>query len=193
MKVLITGGAGFIGSHLADHLLAAGEEVLVVDNYATGRRDNLAPHPRLRVVEGTIADLALVDRIFDEFRPEQVVHAAASYKDPEDWSEDARTNVVGPRQILDFIAGGSGLEVLRDGSPRRASKPRDVRLALSWSYRLLRHNEAALLRGDAAAALPVIQRGLALCEMWGFEIWGGWLLDSLARACLLMRQADQAA
>ena len=41
MKVLITGGAGFIGSHLADRLLARGDEVLVIDNYATGRRDNL--------------------------------------------------------------------------------------------------------------------------------------------------------
>ena len=41
MKVLITGGAGFIGSHLADRLLADGHEVLVIDNYATGRRDNL--------------------------------------------------------------------------------------------------------------------------------------------------------
>ena len=41
MKILITGGAGFIGSHLADRLLAEGHEVLVIDNYATGRRDNL--------------------------------------------------------------------------------------------------------------------------------------------------------
>ncbi|MDA0991776.1 MAG: GDP-mannose 4,6-dehydratase, partial [Verrucomicrobia bacterium] len=43
MKVLITGGAGFVGSHLADRLLARGDEVLVIDNYATGRRDNLTP------------------------------------------------------------------------------------------------------------------------------------------------------
>ena len=41
MKVLITGGGGFIGSHLADRLLAEGHEALVIDNYATGRRDNL--------------------------------------------------------------------------------------------------------------------------------------------------------
>ena len=50
MKVLITGGAGFIGSHLADRLLARGDEVLVIDNFATGRRDNLTRHrePRRR-------------------------------------------------------------------------------------------------------------------------------------------------
>ena len=99
MRVLITGGAGFIGSHLADRLLAAGDEVYVVDNYSTGRRDNLSPHPRLQIAEGTIADERLVDRAFDEFRPEHVVHAAASYKDPNDWAEDARTNVVGSANV----------------------------------------------------------------------------------------------
>lgn len=100
MRVLITGGAGFIGSHLADVLLARGDEVLVVDNYATGRRDNLAPRPKLTVVEGTIADGALVDRIFGEFRPELVVHAAASYKNPDDWQEDVGTNVLGTVNVV---------------------------------------------------------------------------------------------
>ena len=52
MKVLITGGSGFIGSHLADRLLADGHEVLVIDNYSTGRRDNLAEHDALTIVEG---------------------------------------------------------------------------------------------------------------------------------------------
>jgi UDP-glucose 4-epimerase len=94
-RVLITGGSGFIGSHLADRLLERGDEVLVIDNYATGRRDNLAAHPRLEVVEGTIADGELVDRTFDRFRPEITVHAAASYKDPDNWEEDVRTNVLG--------------------------------------------------------------------------------------------------
>lgn len=100
MKVLITGGSGFIGSHLADRLLARGDEVLVIDNYATGRRDNLAPQPHLTVVDGTIADLALVNKAFDDFKPELVVHAAASYKDPNNWFEDVRTNVLGTVNIV---------------------------------------------------------------------------------------------
>lgn len=94
-RVLITGGAGFIGSHVADRLLARGDGVLVIDNYATGRRDNLAPNRNLTVVEGSIADTGLVDRVFDDFKPECVIHAAASYKDPQAWAEDALTNVVG--------------------------------------------------------------------------------------------------
>ena len=95
MNVLITGGAGFIGSHIADRLLARGDRVLVIDNFATGRRDNLEPHERLRLVEGTIADADTVQRAFDAAEPDVVVHAAASYKDPADWVEDSRTNVLG--------------------------------------------------------------------------------------------------
>lgn len=100
MKVLITGGAGFIGSHLADRLIAQEHEVCVIDNYATGRRDNLAPHKRLRIIEGTIADKSTVDRLFDEFRPDQLVHAAASYKDPDNWVEDTLTNCLGTVNVI---------------------------------------------------------------------------------------------
>lgn len=100
MKVLITGGAGFIGSHLADKLLERRDEVLVIDNYATARRDNLTPQANLTVVEGTIADTDLVYRLFEEFKPDVVVHAAAAYRDPDDWSEDARTNVVGTANVM---------------------------------------------------------------------------------------------
>jgi UDP-glucose 4-epimerase len=100
MRVLITGGAGFIGSHLVDRLLSRGDEVLVIDNYATGRRDNLSPHPRLTVVEGTIADAGLVGDAFAQARPDHVVHAAASYKDPDAWTEDALTNVVGTANVV---------------------------------------------------------------------------------------------
>ena len=99
-NVLITGGAGFIGSHIVDRLLERGDQVLVIDNFATSRRDTLRESDGLRLVEGTIADTALVDKLFDEFQPEVVVHAAASYKDPEDWDEDARTNAVGTANVV---------------------------------------------------------------------------------------------
>lgn len=100
MKVLITGGAGFIGSHLADRLLDNGTEVCVIDNYATGRRDNLASRKHLEVIEGTIADAKLVNAAFERFRPTHVVHAAASYKDPDNWTEDALTNVAGTANVV---------------------------------------------------------------------------------------------
>jgi UDP-glucose 4-epimerase len=100
MKVLITGGAGFIGSHLAERLLARGDQVLVVDNFATGRRDNLASHDGLEVVEGTIADDVLVSGLFDRFGPDLTVHAAAAYKDPEAYAEDVKTNVLGTVNVV---------------------------------------------------------------------------------------------
>ena len=100
MKVLITGGAGFIGSHLADRLVERNDNVLVIDNYATGRKDNLTPQDNLTIVEGTIADTDLVNRLFSEFKPDVVVHAAAAYRDPDDWAEDARTNVLGSANVV---------------------------------------------------------------------------------------------
>src|SRR3979411_2897706 len=100
MKVLITGGSGFIGSHLADRLVARQDEVLVIDNYATGGRDKLTPQDNLKVVEGAIAHSDLVSRLVAEFKPDLVVHAAAAYRDPEDWAEDARTNVLGSANVV---------------------------------------------------------------------------------------------
>jgi UDP-glucose 4-epimerase len=97
---LITGGAGFVGSTLADRLLARGDEVTVIDNYATGRRDNLTPRDRLTIVEGSIVDTAAVRSAFDAGRPEVVVHAAAAYKDPDNWPEDAATNVLGTANVV---------------------------------------------------------------------------------------------
>lgn len=111
MKILITGGSGFLGSHLADRLLAQGHQILVIDNFATGRRDNLVPHPALEVVEGTIADRALVFSLFERFQPGKVVHAAASYKDPANWAEDATTNVLGTANVVQ-AAEATGVERL---------------------------------------------------------------------------------
>lgn len=95
MRVLITGGSGFIGSHVADKLLKRSDEVLVIDNYETGRRDNLKPQKGLTIIEGSITDKKLMESIFDDFKPEAVLHAAASYKDPENYIGDALTNVAG--------------------------------------------------------------------------------------------------
>jgi UDP-glucose 4-epimerase len=100
MKIFITGGAGFIGSTLADRLLARGDSVAVIDNYETGRRDNLRPNTRLTVIEGSIADGALVRSSIGDFKPDLVVHAAASYKDPNNWEGDALTNTLATAVVV---------------------------------------------------------------------------------------------
>ncbi len=99
MKVFITGGAGQVGSTVADMLLARGDTVVSIDNFATGRRDNIHDQPNLTQIEGSIVDWALIDQLFSDFRPDVVVHTAASYKDPEDWHTDALVNAVGGANI----------------------------------------------------------------------------------------------
>ncbi|MEV4106464.1 GDP-mannose 4,6-dehydratase [Nonomuraea sp. NPDC049695] len=73
---LITGGSGFIGSHLTDALIARGDSVVVLDNLSTGRLANLRPHPNLRFVQGSILDELIVDELVHQC--DVVVHLAAA-------------------------------------------------------------------------------------------------------------------
>jgi nucleoside-diphosphate-sugar epimerase len=100
MNVLVTGGLGQIGSHVAEMLLERGDNVVVVDDLTTGRAEHLAQHPRLEVFLASIADKPKMEAVFDGFRPDAVVHTAASYKDPDDWYSDTMTNCVGGSNIV---------------------------------------------------------------------------------------------
>jgi len=99
MRILITGGAGCLGSNLIEHWLPQGHEIFVIDNFATGKCEVVPEVPGLAVKEGSIVDQALVDACFAQFQPEVVIHAAAAYKDPDDWVEDSRTNVIGSTHV----------------------------------------------------------------------------------------------
>ena len=98
-RILITGGAGCLGSNLIEHWLPAGHQIHVIDNFATGKREVVPPVAGMTLTTGSVADAALIDRVVAEFRPEIVVHSAASYKDPLDWREDVATNVLGSVNI----------------------------------------------------------------------------------------------
>jgi nucleoside-diphosphate-sugar epimerase len=100
MKVFITGGCGQIGSHIAEMLLERGDQVMAIDNLATGRREHLADHPNLTVIIDSIANKELIDKLFADFKPDAVVHTAASYKDPNDWYSDTLTNCVGGSNVI---------------------------------------------------------------------------------------------
>ena len=95
MKVFVTGACGQVGSHVTELLLARGDRVLGLDNLATGRREHLAEHPNLALTLGSIADAELVERLMADFKPDVMVHTAASYKDPNDWFTDNMTNCIG--------------------------------------------------------------------------------------------------
>ena len=102
MRVLVTGGAGFIGSHVADALLAAGHEVAVLDDLSVGKRENVPAAARF--FEADVRDATAVGEVFAAFRPEVVAHQAAqtsvsvSTREPV---RDAAINVVGGLVVLD--------------------------------------------------------------------------------------------
>jgi nucleoside-diphosphate-sugar epimerase len=89
-----------LGANIAGHLLARGDEVAGIDNFATGSSGAVADLAGLRFIEGTIADCQFVGEQISTFKPEIVVHSAASYKDPDDWQEDIATNVTGTANLV---------------------------------------------------------------------------------------------
>lgn len=105
MRTLVTGGAGFIGSHLVGHLLEAGDKVTVLDNFSTGRASNLAQHhgdPRLRVIEGTVLDRATLALLVGQ--ADRVFHLAAAVGVRlivDEPLAGLRTNIHGTEYVLD--------------------------------------------------------------------------------------------
>ena len=101
MKVLVTGGAGFIGSHVCDELLSRGHEVLALDDLSSGTRENLDPRVRLSVID--IRSSAATELIRSE-RPNAICHLAAQMdvrKSVEDPRFDAEVNVLGLLNLLE--------------------------------------------------------------------------------------------
>jgi len=107
MKILVTGGAGFIGSHLSEELLKQGHEVTILDNLSTGRLENVAPlqgNPNFHMVIGDILNEFLVDKLVE--RAEWVFHLAAAVgvelivKDP---LRSLMTNIKGSEIVLESV------------------------------------------------------------------------------------------
>ncbi|MGH2951846.1 MAG: NAD-dependent epimerase/dehydratase family protein [Solirubrobacterales bacterium] len=101
MRALVTGGAGFIGSHLVDALVGRGDDVLVLDDLSTGRRENLAAalEAGAALAEVGVTDRDAVEAAFADHRPEQVFHLAAQI--------DVRVSVADPVFDLGVNVGGT--------------------------------------------------------------------------------------
>jgi len=134
MRILVTGGAGFIGSHVVDAYVAAGHEVIVVDDLSTGRRENLNPRARFHQLD--ITDPAVVDLVRDA-RPAVLNHHAAQMdvrRSVTDPLFDARVNILGTVNLLEgarranvrrvlFVSSGGAVYGEQEAFPAPESHP----------------------------------------------------------------------
>ena len=108
MKILVTGGAGFIGSWVADAYIEAGHEVLVLDNLSSGIRGNVPQNAEF--IQGDITDREVVNKAVSSFKPDIVNHHAAQIdvrKSVEDPMFDARVNIIGSLNLLESCVANS--------------------------------------------------------------------------------------
>jgi UDP-glucose 4-epimerase len=149
MRILITGGAGFIGSHLTDRLVADGHQITILDNLATGRKENLSAHlvgKSVNFVEGSILDLPLLDGLIKE--TEYIFHLAAAvgvFNIVNHPLDSLMTNIRGTENVLEFahkyskpvfvtssseVYGKNTSDSLRESDDRILGAP----VTLRWSY-----------------------------------------------------------
>jgi UDP-glucose 4-epimerase len=149
LKFLLTGGAGFVGSHLLDQLVDRGDSVIVLDDFSTGRKENIAHHSQskaVEVVEGSILDSDLVDKLVS--KSDRVFHLAAAVgvfnivKYP---LESLTTNIKGSENVFEAclkhnkpvlitssseVYGKNTSDLLSEDSDRVVGAPQKIR----WSY-----------------------------------------------------------
>jgi UDP-glucose 4-epimerase len=149
MRILITGGAGFIGSHLTDRLVAEGHQMTVLDNLATGRKENLSAHlgrKEVNFVEGSILDPSLLNKLIKE--TDYVFHLAAAvgvFNIVNHPLDSLMTNIRGTENVLEaaheyskpvFVTSSSEVygknisDSLRESDDRILGAP----VTLRWSY-----------------------------------------------------------
>ncbi len=134
MKILVTGGAGFIGSHVVDALAAPGHRVAVVDDLSLGRAEQVNPAATLHRVD--IRDAAALERVFARERPEVVNHHAAQAnlrRSMEDATLTAQVNVMGLLNVLELCVKYGARQVIfastcavypdLDGPPAKETDP----------------------------------------------------------------------
>jgi len=170
MRVLVTGGAGFIGSHVVDALLAAGHEPQVVDDLSSGRRENLPEG--VRFFEVDIRDGPALAAAFDEARPEAVCHHAAQVSVSRSVREpviDAEINIVGTLNVIG--------EAVRVGAGR---------FVFASSGGAL-YGETIEAADESTAATPISPYGIG---KWMGERYLQWAAAELGLAAVALRYSN---
>ena len=179
MRVLITGGAGFIGSHLADLYVTKGDEVTILDNFSTGAKENIAQlSGKIATVDGDIRNIELVDNLTKE--ADLVLHMAAALGVNtilESPLESMSTNITGSEVVLNAAAkfnkriiiastseiyGKNPKQPLSEGDDRVVGAPQKIR----WTY-----SDAKAIEEAMATALHA-QSNLAVTTVRLFNTVG---------------------
>jgi UDP-glucose 4-epimerase len=128
MKILVTGGAGFIASHIVDALVSKNHEVAIIDDMSNGQEENINPKAKFFKVD--ISNAEDVKKVFDEFAPEVIFHLAAQAnvrKSIENPERDREVNVIGTLNLLEnaaraktkhFIFSSTGGAIYGENAPR---------------------------------------------------------------------------
>jgi len=111
MKALVTGGAGFIGSHIVDRLISDGHEVVVLDDFSTGHRSNLTEHERLTIVEGDISNADTVNECMQGI--DWVFHKAAVASVPKTVNDPVGSSLVNYHGTLHLLEAARKNKVKR--------------------------------------------------------------------------------
>jgi UDP-glucose 4-epimerase len=167
MRYLITGGAGFIGSHLADALVAGGDSVLLFDNLSTGRLDNvqhLIEGPDAEAVEfrsGTVLDYPLVERLVREV--DVVVHLAAS----------VGVQLIVSRPLESLLNNVRGTEILLDAAARHGRKVLVASTSEIYGKNAAGplHEESDRILGSPFKARWAYSTSKAVDEIMAYEYW----------------------
>ena len=149
MRFLVTGGAGFVGSHLVDQLVGRGDSVIILDDFSTGRHENISHHvgnPLVEIIEGSILDYGLTETLVS--KSDRVFHLAAAVgvfnivKHP---LESLTTNIKGSENVFEAclqhkkpvlitssseVYGKNTSDFLDENSDRVVGAPQKIR----WSY-----------------------------------------------------------
>ena len=173
MHILVTGGAGFIGSHSVDLALAAGHQVRVLDNFYSGHRANLTDHPRLTVIEGDIRDPATVHAAMADIT--HVLHLAAQVFVPTSIEQPAfssSVNVTGFVNVLDAVRQRGIARVVYASSAAVYGVPERLPVTEQTPPMALSPYALEKLINDQYAALFGQLYGTSACGMRFFNVYG---------------------
>jgi len=178
-KILVTGAAGFIGSHTADLLLASGHDVLGIDNFRTGREENLANaarNPRFRFLREDITADGLLIRIVADEKPDAILHLAALVSVPESIADpvlNRRLNLEATHQIAAAAASGSVRRVVFASSAAVYGTNADLPLHETAQTRPLSpYGEAKLESEKILADLSRSQPAISTVALRYFNVYG---------------------